>query len=183
MENAVTIEIRGMEKFHTTMRDLEQRVGLQKSRSVLRRASSKTLIKALRRNSTVKSKNLKASFGNVTGKARNVAVIFAGPRIDNARTVNRRTPGGKISVRVAGKYKGHLSNIIEWNKFQKRYPARAGKKTPRIPELGSYPENIRAHTGIFTKRPFIVKTLQREIWKVEGVVAAEMQKLLTKHEY
>lgn len=158
----ITIETKEVDEW---FKKLEKSMDLKQSRAILRKASTRTIVKGLRGNMTVNSRNLKKSFGNVTGKSKQPAVIFAGPRMDRDHQSKRKTPMGSIAVTVAAKYKGHLANIIENNTYRPRYPRdiRRDLRTPRIPALGAYPFNIRAHTGIFRARPFIAKT-----YKIQG---------------
>ena len=157
---SITIDASNLQKY---LSDLDRKMNTAESRAILRKASTRVMIPALRRNMTVSSSNLKKSFGNVTGRSKNPAVVFAGPRMDQDHNVRRSTPMGRITVTVAAKYKGHLANIIENNTFRPRYPRdqRREQSKPRIPgftEGKGAPHNIFEHTGIFPARPFIGRT-------------------------
>jgi hypothetical protein len=177
---AFQMDLRGEEELLRRMNLLENKFGVQQSRAVLRKASSRVMIPAWRNAMTVNSKNLRRSFGNITGKAKQTAVVFAGPRIDSDRRSRRKTPMGRITVTIAAKFKGHLANIIENNKFGLRYPGedQNGRKRskPRVPGFGGYPHDVREHTGKFRARPFIKKTARANMPKVLNMIDAELTK-------
>ena len=122
---------------------------------------------------TVNSSRLRKSFGNVTGKSKKTAVIFAGPRMGGGREerrTSRATPMGRIQVTraaVRDKYFGHLANIIENNTYRVRKlrdPRRIARGDKGILHIPGFtggqnpPHSIFKHSGVFRARPFVDKT-------------------------
>ncbi len=141
MSKDVDISMVGDKELQSMIKELDYRTQHALLKRILRDTSTKTYVKELRNASPVKSGNLRRSFGNVTGKSRRVATIFAGPR-------------------MGGSHKGYVANIIEYNKGEVRYPKedRKGNKKKKRP---STPLGVRVHSGVMPKRPFIRKTLER----------------------
>jgi len=179
----IRLDTRQVERYFN---NLDYALTTAESRSILRKASTRTIIRGLKANMTVKSSNLRKSFGNVTGKSTNPAIIFAGPRMDRDHNVRRSTPMGMITVTRAAQYKGHLANIIENNTFRLRYPRdpRRQLSKPRIPGFtrGKRPPyNIFEHTGIFRQgRPFIDKTYRIQAKPFLRETISQSQKLIEK---
>jgi hypothetical protein len=202
--DGVHITLEGDKVLEAQLKELEQRLNVAQCRGIIRKASTKTIIQGLKNNMTVGTKtgNLKKSFGNVTGRSKQLAVVFAGPRISNDRRMNRRTGDGTVRVTVAGKYKGHLANIIENNKFRLRYPGSGTHQTvrtvgsirvrgesadrkskPKIPGFTGgkgAPHNIFEHSGIFPARPFIKRTYDQYTEPYFEQLAVQVDDIISK---
>jgi hypothetical protein len=177
-KKGIEIKLDGSKALEKEFEELEKRLDIKQARSVVRKASTRAMVKPLRANITVGTRtgNFKRSFGNITGKSRKVAVIFVG-------------------ARMGGKHKGYLANIIENNKFQKRYPGvntittqrRVGntvlvnertnvKKRPKIPGYG-----VRMHSGIFRKgKPFIKRTFMKQTKPYFDELATQVTQVLKR---
>ena len=162
----VAIDLIGDEELLRFLDNLEYSTQQKFLKRILRDTATQTFVKGLRRDAPP-SRTLKRSMGHVTGKSRRVATIFAGPRMSLSKA---QTDSG---------YKGWLANIIEYNKFQNRYPGkdRRGieKKRPRLPD-GS----IRRHSGVFPWKPFIRQSLARSVRPAEEHQFKSIKKLILK---
>lgn len=184
----ISIDARGAQRY---FKNLEKEFDLTQSRSILRKASTKTIVKGLRSNMTVRSSRLRKSFGNVTGKSKKQAIIFAGARLGGGsreRRTTRSTPMGRIPVvraAIPDKHFGHLANIIEHNTFRPRYPRdpRRDQRKPRIPGFTGgkrSPFNIFEHSGVFRARPFIDRTFRLQSRPFLREVGAEAKRKIEK---
>ena len=166
MTTDLDLKLVGDDELLAALRGLDYKTQHKQLKRILRDTSQKTVVKRLRQNSP-KSSRLKKSFGTVTGKSRSVATVFAGPRIP--------TQGGAKTTTN----QGYLANIIEFNKFQLRYPGvtRWGqpRKRPRLPD-GS----VRRHSGVFRWRPFIRRTLLLSLHEASNYQAKAIRNLITK---
>ena len=164
--NDVDISLIGDEDLLKILRGLDYKTQQKELKRILRDTATQTFIKRLKQDSPP-SRTLKKSMGHVTGKSRRVATIFAGPRM----SLKKASEGNEG-------YKGWLANIIEFNKFQPRYPGkdRTGrpKKRPRTPD------GIRRHSGIFPWRPYIIQSILRTTREAEEYEFKAIRKLIMK---
>jgi len=104
--NDVDIRLVGDEQLLQIIRGLDVKTQHVVLKRVLRDTAQKTFVRALRRESPVRTGNLKRSMGHVTGKNRRVATVFAGPR-------------------MGGSHKGYVANILDHAKDNRRFPKEA----------------------------------------------------------
>jgi hypothetical protein len=139
-DNSAMWMLYGDEELMAMIHELEYKFQQKLLKQILRDVAKKTFISELRaKTPRGKTGNLYRSIGSVDGKAQSNAVIFVGPRM-----------GGKNR-----NWEGWHANIIEYNKFQLRYPGydkRAGKlrKRPKRPGTPGG-EGITVHSGIMTR--------------------------------
>lgn len=164
--NDFDISLIGDDELLKALEALDYRTQHLELKKLLRDTATQTFVKRLRQDAPP-SQTLKKSMGHVTGKSRRVATVFAGPRMSHGAT-------------RAGKegYRGWLANIIEFNKFQPRYPSedRFGRKKKR-PKT---PMGVRRHSGVFPWRPFAIQSILRTVREAEAYEFKAIRKLILK---
>lgn len=114
MTNDIDIKLIGDKELAEVLRSLNYATQQKVLRGILRDAGNKTIVKALKAVTPVKTGKLKKSMGIITGKAKNTATVFAGPRLSHTKTA-----AGKAG------YSGWVANILEYAKSDIRTPAGA----------------------------------------------------------
>ena len=162
----INIGLIGGKELLRALENLDYSTQHKELKKILRDTATQTFVKRLKQ-AAPPSQTLKKSFGHVTGKSRRVATIFAGPRM----SLKKAREGDEG-------YKGWLANIIEFNKFQNRYPGkrRGGglKKRPKTP-MG-----VRRHSGVFPWGPFQIRTILNTIRYAEDYQIKAVRKLILK---
>jgi hypothetical protein len=163
----INIDLIGDEELLRALGNLDQKTQQKELKRILRDTATQTFVKRLRQ-AAPPSQTLKKSYGHVTGKSRRVATIFAGPRMSLKKAFGEGNQG----------YKGWLANIIEFNKFQPRYPGRT--RAGRMKKRPKTPMGVRKHSGVFPWGPFQVRTILNTVRQAEAYQATAVRKLIIK---
>ena len=165
MSDDLSIDLIGDEDLLRALNNLNYVTQHKVLKKILSDTATKTFVKELKRESPVgPTGNLRRSMGKKTGKSRRVATVFAGPRMSHSREKTN--------------YSGWLANIIEFNKFQDRYPGKdrrgVKKKRPRTPH------GIRVHSGVFPLKPFVIKTILRTVRVAEDHIIKSVRTVIER---
>ena len=153
MTNDIDIKLLGDKELESVLKNLPYKLQHKVLKRIVSDAAN-PMVKEVKSNAPIGStSNLKKSIGKKAGRNKKSATVFVGPR-------------------MGGSYKGYIANILEFARYERRYPKKGmALKTPWGPR--------KSIAGI-KRQPFVVSAIERTVKIVEDRMAESTRKIITK---